>query len=251
MFTIDIMNHIFTFFSDNFPSLKAILLGGPPGIIWAYACLYLAGWLKRNKGVKTGYTRKIFHFLIFMSAAGIDLIWGLSGVFLLGASTSLVILYALIRGNGHLLYEAMAREKDAPYRTYYIIAPYFATLIGGLTSNLIFGHAAFFGYLVTGIGDAIGEPVGVRFGKHVYPVPSLSKVKSFRSLEGSGAIFLSSIVMILLGVILNPQFSLNPALAWKIPLLALTCAIVEAVSPHGWDNATMQIIPVFLISVYL
>jgi len=245
------MNQLFSFFIDNFPSLKAIILGGPPGLVWAYACLYFAGWLKRHKGLKTGYTRKIFHFLIFMSAAGIDLIWGLPGVFLLGASTSLIILYALIRGNGHLLYEAMAREKDAPYRTYYIVAPYFATLIGGLTSNLLFGHAAFFGYLVTGIGDAIGEPVGVRFGRHVYRVLSLSKVKSFRSLEGSGAVFLSSVAMILLGVVLNPQFGLNPALAWKIPLLALICTIVEAVSPHGWDNATLQIIPAFLVSVYL
>lgn len=220
-------------------------------MVWAYACLYFAGWLKRNKGLKTGYTRKIFHFLIFMSAAGIDLIWSLRGVFLLGASTSLVILYALIRGNGHLLYEAMAREKDAPYRTYYIIAPYLATLVGGLTSNLLFGHAAFFGYLVTGIGDAIGEPVGVRFGRHVYPVPSLSKVKSFRSLEGSGAVFLSSMVMIILGIILSPQYSVNPALIWKIPLLALTCAVVEAFSPHGWDNATLQIIPAFLAATWL
>lgn len=220
-------------------------------MVWAYACLYFAGWLKRNKGLKTGYTRKIFHFLIFMSAAGIDLLWGLPGVFLLGASTSLVILYALIRGNGHLLYEAMAREKDAPYRTYYIIAPYFATLVGGLTSNLLFGHAAFLGYLVTGIGDAIGEPMGVRFGRHVYRVPSLSKVKSFRSLEGSVAVFLATALMIILGIILSPQFIWNPTLAWKIPLLALTCAIVEAVSPHGWDNATLQIIPAFLAAAWL
>lgn len=245
------MDQLFSFFIDNFPPLKAILLGGPPGLVWAYACLYFAGWLKQHKGLNTGYTRKIFHFLIFMSAAGIDLTWGLSGVFLLGAATSLVILYALIRGNGHLLYEAMAREKDAPYRTYYIIAPYFATLVGGLSANLLFGHAAFFGYLVTGIGDAIGEPVGVRFGRHIYRAPSLSKVKSFRSLEGSAAVFLSSVAMLVLGVLINPQFGLTSALVWKIPLLALICAIIEAVSPHGWDNATMQILPAFLVSVFL
>jgi hypothetical protein len=44
-----------------------------------------------------------------------------------------------------MLYEAMARETDAPHRTHYIIVPYFATLIGGLASNILFGPVAVVG----------------------------------------------------------------------------------------------------------
>jgi phytol kinase len=245
------MNQLFSFFIDNFPSLKEILIGGPPGLAFACACLYLAGYLKKYRGLNTGYTRKIFHFLIFTSAAVIHFMWGLPGVFIFGAMTSLVIFYALLRGDGHLLYEAMAREKDAPHRTYYIIAPYLATLVGGLAGNFWFAKAAIIGYLVTGIGDAVAEPVGVRWGKHQYRVPSLSHVKSLRSLEGSAAVFFASALMILLGIALSPHFNLNIVAVWKIPLLALLCAGVEAVSPHGWDNATMQIIPAFLATILL
>lgn len=245
------MNSLLAFFTDNLPSLKSILLGGPPAILWAYACLYFAGRLKKYRGLDTGYARKIFHFLIFTSAAGIHLAWGLPGVFLLGAAASLVIFYALLRGGGHLLYEALAREKDAPHRTYYILAPYFATLIGGLASNFLFGKAAIIGYLVAGIGDAIGEPAGVRFGKHFYRVPSLSRVKSFRSLEGSAAVFLASIAVIIVGAAISPHLTVTANAFWEIPLLALACTVVEALSPHGWDNALLQVAASFLAVIVL
>jgi len=245
------MNSLLAFFTDNLPSLKAIILGGPPALLWAYACLYFAGWLKKHRGLKTGYTRKVFHFLIFTPAAGVHLAWGLPGVFLFGAAASLVIFYALLRGDGHLLYEAMAREKDAPHRTYYILAPYFATLIGGLASNFWFGKAALIGYLVTGVGDAIGEPVGGRFGKHLYRVPSLSGVKSFRSLEGSAAVFLASLIVTIAGAALSPHLSLATNAFWVIPLLALACTVVEALSPHGWDNALLQLAASFLAATFL
>lgn len=244
------MNPLFSFFTDNIPSLKEILIGGLPGLAWAYACLYFSGYLKKYYGLKTGYTRKIFHFLIFTSAAIIHFIWGLPGVFLFGGITSLVIFYALLRGNGHMLYEAMAREKDAPHRTYYIIAPYLATLIGGLASNFLFGKAAIIGYLVAGVGDAIAEPVGTRFGRHSYRAPSLSGVKSIRTYEGSAAIFISSLAVLFLSVSINPQPDLITPEIWKIFLVALIATLVEAVSPHGWDNATMQIIPSFLASLW-
>lgn len=245
------MNSLRAFFIDNLPSLKSILLGGPAGLAWAYAGLYFAGWLKKYRGLDTGYTRKIFHFLIFMSVAGVHLLWGLPGVFLFGAAVSLVIFYALLRGDGHLLYEAMAREKDAPHRTYYILAPYFATLIGGLAGNFLFGRGAVIGYLVAGIGDAVGEPVGVRFGKHLYRVPSLSRVKSFRSLEGSAAVFLGCMAVIIGGAAISPHLTLTANAFWQLPLLALACTVVEAFSPHGWDNALLQVVASFLAVIVL
>ena len=71
----------------------------------------------------------------------------------------------MLCGPGNPRYEALAREQDA-YRTYYIVIPFFATMIGGIASNVFFGPIAAIGYLVGGLGDAAGEPVGTRWGRH-------------------------------------------------------------------------------------
>jgi phytol kinase len=242
---------VVSFFIENAPSFRALLIGGPPGLIWAWICLYGAGWLKREKGWQTGHTRKVFHFLIFGAAALVQFQWGTPGVCLFGAMVSLVILYALIRGDGHLLYEAMAREKDEPHRTRYIVVPYFATLAGGLAANILFSHAAVTGYLVTGLGDAVGEPVGTAFGKHPYRVPTLTAVEAVRSVEGSTAVFAMSLLAVPLGAALSPTLQLTPG-AWAVvPLIALLSTVLEAVSPHGWDNAVLQIVPSFLADLWL
>jgi phytol kinase len=234
------------FFVVNFPDARTCLIGGPAALAWAAACLYGAGLLKTRGQVKTGYTRKVFHFLIFGTVVAIHARWGTSGVCLFGGMASLVIAYAILRGPGHVMYEAMAREKDSPRRTYYIVVPYLATLIGGLLSNILFPSTAVFGYLVTGLGDAIAEPVGTRFGKHEYKVPALRGVKAIRTLEGSCAVFVASLLSLTLSLALSHQYDLSVA-SWLIVLLiALASTLVEAISPHGWDNATMQVVPAML-----
>lgn len=235
-----------SFFISNSPPWNVIRIGAPLGILWSYICLRFAGYLKLGKGCRTGYTRKVFHFLIFTSVVIIQFLWGTPVVCLFGGMCSLVIFFAIRKGEGNILYEAMAREKDEPHRTYYIIVPYVATLIGGLSGNILFGDMAVVGYLVTGLGDAIGEPVGVRFGKHAYRVPSLASVKSVRSWEGSLAVFAMSVAAIASAIAILPGLHFTGSSFVLIPLVGLASAGVEAVSPHGWDNATMQIIPSFL-----
>jgi phytol kinase len=237
---------IWTFFVENTPSWKALLVGGPLGLAWSCACLFLAGCLKRNLGVRTGYTRKVFHFLIFATVSALQAWRGTPAVCLFGGTCLLVVLYAVGRGDGHLLYEAMAREKDAPHRTYYILVPCLATLAGGLASSMLFGSFAVAGYLVAGLGDAIGEPVGVRFGRHPYRVPSLASVPAIRTWEGSAAVFAASTAAIAVAVALSPELAFRAWHVLAVPGLGLACAGVEAFSPHGWDNATMQVAPAFL-----
>jgi phytol kinase len=245
------MNSFVTFFFENFPTSGEFALWFPPFLVWAYSCLFLSGYLKRNRGLKTGYTRKIFHFLIFTSAAAVQSLWGIRTLCLFGGAISAIIFYAVFRGDGHLLYEAFAREKDSPHRTYYILAPYFATLIGGVTSNALFGNMALVGYLVTGLGDAIGEPVGTRFGKHVYRVPSFKGVPSTRSYEGSAAVFLMSFLAIVLASRLSPELRFEGQALLLFPGLALLSTVLEAISPHGWDNAVMQVVPSFCVTLFL
>jgi phytol kinase len=241
-----IADRTLAFLINNFPPWKGVLIGGPLGVLWSYLCLRFAGYLKISRGYKTGYTRKTFHFLIFTSVVIIQLIWDTSNVCLFGGACSLVIFYAIQKGSGNHLYEAMAREKDEPHRTYYIVIPYFATLIGGLASNILFGHMAVVGYLVTGVGDAIGEPFGTRFGKHTYKVPALASVNAIRSWEGSMAVFVVSLAAIAISISILPGLNFTNKSFALVPLLGLVSAVVETISPHGWDNATMQIIPSFL-----
>src|SRR5689334_25029246 len=112
---------------------------------------------------------------------------------------SLVVGFAVFRGQGNRLYEALAREQDGPDRTYYIVVPYFAILVGGMASNVFFGPLAMVGYLVGGLGDAAGEPAGVRWGKHPYAV-SAGRTTATKTFEGSLAVLAASLIALLIGV---------------------------------------------------
>ena len=241
-----LIDRTIAFFIANFPSWQDIPVGGSLGVLWSYLCLRFAGYLKLGRGCQTAYSRKAFHFLVFGSVVIIQMIWDTPMVCLFGGGCTLVIFYALYKGPGNVLYEAMAREKDEPHRTYYIVVPYVTTLVGGLVSNILFGRLAMVGYLVAGFGDAMGEPVGTRFGKHTYRVPSLASVKAIRSWEGSLAVFTASVVAIAISICLLPDLTFTGGSVVLVLMLALVSATVEAISPHGWDNATMQICPPFL-----
>lgn len=245
------MRSLLSFFVENTPPLRTILLGGPLFLLWSYLCLRVAAYLKRSRGFKTGYSRKTFHLLTFLTVAVLQHFWGLPLVCLFGGMTSLVVAYAVLRGDGHPHYEAMAREQDAPYRTYYIVVPYFATLIGGMVSSFLVGPIALAGYLVGGLGDAAGEPIGTRWGRHRYQVPTLSSFKSTRSLEGSLGVMLVSLFALTVAAVLSPELSFSANWIWLIPGIAATCSLLEAVSPHGWDNATLQIAPALMVAALL
>ena len=207
------------FFLDNLPSWKALVLGGPLGLAWSFAVLWFAGILKR-RGVRTGYTRKLFHFAMFSTVAALQWRFGTSAVCLFGGMCTLTVLAAIWQGPGNVLYEALAREKDSPHRTFFILVPYFTTLVGGLAGNMLFGSLAVAGYLVTGLGDAIGEPVGTIFGKHPYRVPSLASVPATRTLEGSAAVFLLSTVALVLAVAVSKGLALSPVGGLKLLAIA-------------------------------
>ncbi|MBN2105194.1 tryptophan-rich sensory protein [bacterium] len=200
----------------------------------------IAGRIKATYHWQSGYTRKIFHFMIFTAAAVIQLIWSLPGVILFGGIVASVILWACFRKSQSPFYQSIARPKDAPHQTLFIIIPLISTALGGLLSNLLFHEYAVFGYLVAGWGDAAAEPVGIHWGKHPYSVPSLAGVKVLRSLEGSLALFITGIMSCILFMSLffhqNPENILSVAF-----FCALTGTLVEAVSYHGLDNLTVQL----------
>jgi phytol kinase len=205
----------------------------------------------KQKGMDTGYTRKIFHFIVFGTVAVLQWISRTEAVLVFGAMCSLVVFYAVWRGRDSMLYEALAREKDEPHRSCFVILPWLASLIGGVLTNVLFSSAVIAGYLVAGFGDAIGEPVGTKIGRHSYKAWSLSSVPVIRSIEGSTAVFIASAIAIFVAAMISPGIYLTHLWGVKILAIAAISALVEAFSPHGWDNLTMQIIPAGLVYLWM
>lgn len=73
--------------------------------------------------------------LIFISAVLVQARGGFAAGCVFGVMVSGVVGLAVPSGPSHPLYEALARGKDGPTRTYYIIVPHFATIIGGLAGS--------------------------------------------------------------------------------------------------------------------
>lgn len=215
-----------------------MLLLVPLAGAYALAASRLAAWLHTRRGVRTPYTRKVFHFCIFSMAGITQMLWGLPGVTVYGTVVSFRVLHAAWRGDGDPFYEAIARPSDAPCRTLFVVVPLVTTALGGGLSNLLFAPFGYVGYLVCGWGDAVGEPVGTRFGRHRYRAPSLAGVPATRSLEGSAAVFLAGALAASLGL------AAGGAGAAAVPVgiaCGLAGMLVEAVSTHGLDNLTTQL----------
>jgi phytol kinase len=227
------------FIRKAWPTGRELLLFVPLASVISWLGSSLAGWLKTRRNWRTPYTRKIFHFVIFTSASLLQIWFGLAAVVIFGSVTSLFVLYAVYKGESSPFYLALARPSDAPRQKLFILVPLFTTAMGGVLANLFFGAFASIGYLVGGWGDAVGEPVGTRWGKHRYKVPSLAEVPATRSFEGSAAVFgVGSLVAVAGLVVMGLQ--IEDALK-----IGFACGaggmLVEAFSTHGLDNLTIQV----------
>jgi phytol kinase len=185
------------------------------------------------------YTRKIFHFIILSAALFVQLRWGFGGTLVFGSVVALLVLGAVVKGDGFGFYEALARPTDAPHRTLFVLVPLVTTALGGLLANALFPAWAHVGYMVVAWGDAIAEPVGTRWGRHRYRVPSLAGVPATRSLEGSAAVLMASTAAAAVALLVS-GVPASQALAVAVAT-GMTAAAVEAISHHGLDNLTLQL----------
>ena len=225
---------------DRFlPDVATTLVVLPLTLLYASAAAAFAGWLRTRRGVRVPYTRKVFHFLVLSAATLIQLRWGLHGTVVFGATVAVMVAVAVLRGDGFPFYEAMARPSDAPHRSLFILVPLMTTAIGGVLANVLFPAWAAIGYAAVAWGDAVGEPIGSRWGRHRYAVPSLGGVRVTRSLEGSVAVLLASAVACMLALSAS-GVDLRSAIGAGL-VIGLVTAAVEAVSHHGTDNLTIQI----------
>jgi dolichol kinase len=220
-----------------------------------FAIAYSSGLLVKYKHVKVNYTRKIDHICLFFVPAFVDYFLvnhkpGASfmiinhGLFVLA---TFIIFIKPIRSRVSMIATAFSsfdRPEDRPH-----------TLLW-FTSQIIVGYAVlvpiiavFSKYhmlkllsiqiLITVFGDGLAEPVGIRFGKHKYTVYSIFPIKKYvRSLEGSLAVFIVSIIVIF---IFKSSFS-NTQFLVALAAIPIAMTIAEAVSPHTWDDPLLVII---------
>ncbi len=230
--------------SPTLPGLETCLWLAPGLAALVLSAGAISGWLKARHGLRTGDTRKIFHFTIFSAAAFLSHRLGFEAVNLLGGIVWLYVLLVLGLGEGCALYEALARESDAPRRSLYIVLPFVSTAVGGILSTALFGRFSTVGFAVSGFADAIAEPIGIRFGRHHYCAPSLGVgVRSERSLEGSAAVFIAAFMasaIVLWFEAAEPFPTLQGVLGTAVAI-AVVGTLVEACSQHGLDNLTLQV----------
>jgi phytol kinase len=224
----------------TFPSPNEWMIFLPTGLILGGLFGWLTGYLKDRFSLKTGYSRKMFHFVIFSLAAIVGLTAGFQAVQVFGVAIGIVVIRAVLQGEKNSLFRAIARPTDAPYEKYYIVIPFLMTAAGGMLSNILFGKWAIVGYAVTGWGDAVGEPAGTRWGKHQYKVPTLTGIQSYRSFEGSMAVFVASLTASFIVLYFGFHLPANTGFLAALSV-ALISTLVEAITFHSLDNLTLQI----------
>jgi len=221
-----LFNVIYNITTDIYPLLWIIFAFIGPSIV-----LSISGVLNK-RGMDDGYTRKIFHFVAFISIAGflryaptdITLIFIVVG--------TIYILIACFSNNGFLWFDGISRKSDSPHEKLYVILPMISTIFGLGVSWAIFGHPFVeIGMLCVAIGDAIAEPIGIKWGKHKFKVYSLIGKASERSLEGSLSVLFACSLIIF--------FTTNNIMTSF--LIGVIISIIEAISPRGTDNFTVLV----------
>ena len=217
------------------------LLTALASVAFGLALTALVGGMAGAAGSERQYARKVFHLGVFSGAVPFQLLQGFWGVVIYGSVISVLVLAACWHGPGDSLYQALIRTSDGPESRASILRPLFSTALGGLLAVLLVGRLAAVGYLVCGWGDAGGEWVGRRWGRHRFSRPFSGASERRRSLEGSLAVFLlgslgACVALLILGYPI--------AVSWSRGLVCgAVGAVAEGASSPGSDNFWVQLLP--------
>lgn len=209
---------------------------------------YLLGQLVKRHAWPVGYTRKILAFVVLLAPFGILALWPRwfaepslpAG--LIGYLICIGLLTSPLRRRAEFLRTAFAaidRPEDQPLTILWLVTSFLAMMVVvGMWLFLLPAHYLFVALFISGVGDALAEPVGIAFGRHKYQTRALWTDRTYtRSLEGSACVLVSGFVAITILVGLGPanQFS-GAEIVLAGLLIPLAGALAEARSPHTWDQ---------------
>ncbi|MHA1596321.1 MAG: hypothetical protein ACTSYT_03775 [Candidatus Asgardarchaeia archaeon] len=219
-------------------TLEDVIIYLPINALIVFTVFSMASSL-RKRGWKVNYTRKFIHISLFLIGWFISTFVNFTALWIYGAVIAPFGILIVLLDGGNSFYEAVARPSDSPHRTLYLIIPYISSVSAAALVNIFLGDLLPMSILAAGLGDAVGEPIGARYGRHKFKVPSITGIDVERSLEGSASIFIAistitSLYLIFEGYIL---FHVIPISF----ICGFVATIVEAFSPHGVDNFTIQV----------
>ncbi len=198
--------------------------------------------------IRVKYTSKIHHYSLLFFPLLLANLFPYEGKGILGLVGAFGFVWTLFpfffRENIYFLercFLSFDRPEDRPFTLLWIFTQFFASIfivISVAVSVEIYLGVSWekIGLLVvclSMIGDGLAEPIGVRFGRIKYKTYALfTKRHYFRTVEGSLAVLVSSILVIVWfrGLFTDQQFF------WALCILPLTLTLTEAISPHTWDG---------------
>lgn len=203
------------------------------GILISYAFVFviigISTLLRNRRLLSSEGSRKFIHIVLAN--------WWILAMFLfrsnvaaaIGPFTFVILNYLSYKNRW---FSAMEREggKEDLGTVYYAVSLLILALIA--FSPLSSPEFGAFGILIMGYGDGMAAVVGRRFGKRKFSICGSQK-----SLEGSFTMFVFSF---LTAFTLLSFFSSSDTFLYSF-LIALVATILEAITPHGFDNLTVPI----------
>jgi dolichol kinase len=201
-----------------------------------FAILALAEVIRRWRGYGVGFTRKVIHIGVGMWVFGTIALFQRWQMAVIPPLAFVVLNYLSYRFN--LLKSMETGDKGSLGTVYFPVA--FAALIA-----LFWDRPALLAASLMPMtwGDALGAIVGQKWGRRRLGLNG-------RSLEGSAAVFVFSLVSVALTLMLMGSMSAAQALGIG-GLVAAAATVVELVSPWGLDNLTVPAISALLLWVLL
>ena len=241
---------------QNFIIIEIIKLS----CFWLLA-FFLGSCVSKYK-IKVNYTRKIHHFsLIFFPLLLVaylpyenDLL-GLLGAFSF-IWTILPFYFRRYIPTLETCFLSFDRPEDRPFTMLWLSTQFFFSLVFGISVAIFaevyfqipWAEIALLVICLAHIGDGLAEPIGVRFGRVRYKTYALfTRKRYYRTLEGSLAVFLSTIGVILWFGYLFTSQQFFIAL-FTLPLILM---ITEAISPHTWDGPFLSAISGLAVCIIL
>lgn len=199
---------------------------------YVFAVLVVGELLHRVGGRPVASTRKFIHVGVGMWVVGVVLLFK-TWYWALIPPITFVFLNAVSYARG--TFSAMETgEKGNLGAIYFPIA--FGALIYYFWSQPVLMVASM---MPLTWGDAMAAVIGQRYGHYRFTVG-----KATRSLEGSLALLFAAWASTSLALLVMPYLVGKPPIHWMLALIyggvvALVCAVVEALTPWGLDNLTL------------
>ena len=133
---------------------------------------------------------------------------------------------------------AIDRLEDRPYTLLWLILQISAVSCVETPMTLWFiskgkFHLFWIPIFASGLGDGLAEIVGKKWGKHKYYIYSLCSDRKYtRSVEGSLCVWFFTLV----GTLIGYNYYNTKQLIFSLSVIPTLTTIVEAISPHTFDN---------------